>query len=504
VTLLEVDALAGQLGLADTVVDEDSLAATAGRFREQHIVLPTFAELADPSRIDPARTASVDRDAADPRNLWRVHWYNGLDGLPVAVPDHVVLPSTLTGVESPIIVALGDRFPMIAAHKVLAAYACLAPRLVTGQFDPTRHRAIWPSTGNYARGGVAISRIMGCRGVAVLPAGMSRERFDWLDRWVTEPADIVRTPGTESNVKEIYDACRELAADPVNFVLNQFCELGNHLAHYEVTGRALGHVFEASKRALDRPSLRLAAFVSATGSAGTIGAGDRLKEEHGTRIVAVEALECPTMLENGFGEHNIQGIGDKHIPLIHNMMNTDVVCAVSDQATDELDVLANTAEGQAFLVHRKQVPADVVGALQHFGLSSWCNVVAAIKTVKLLDLGPEDAVVTVATDGAAMYPSERAKVLGGRFSSGFGALDASEVFATHLGSASTDHLIDCTDSDRTRIFNLGYYTWVEQQDTPLELFEARRQQGFWSGLRRYLAVWDQLIGELNARVAAGS
>jgi cysteine synthase len=504
VTLLDTEVLAGQLGLADTVVHEDSLAATARRFREQRIVLPTFAELADPSQIDPARTAGVDRDAADPRNLWRVHWYNGLDGRFVAVPDHVVLPSTLTGVESPIIVALGDRFPMIAAHKVLAAYACLAPRLVTGQFDPTRHRAIWPSTGNYARGGVAISRIMACRGVAVLPAGMSQERFDWLDRWVSEPADIVRTPGTESNVKEIYDACRELAADPVNFVLNQFCELGNHLAHYEATGRALGHVFETAVGELDRPSLRLSAFVSATGSAGTIGAGDRLKEEHGTRIVAVEALECPTMLENGFGEHNIQGIGDKHIPLIHNVMNTDVVCAISDQATDELDVLANTAEGQAFLVHRKQVPADVVATLPHFGLSSWCNVLAAIKTVKLLDLGPDDAVVTVATDGAAMYPSERAKVLGGRFSNGFGALDAAEVFATHLASASTDHMIDCTDADRTRIFNLGYYTWVEQQDTPLELFEARRRQDFWAGLRRYLEVWDQLIGELNARVAAGS
>jgi cysteine synthase len=433
-----------------------------------------------------------------------VHWYNGLDGRPVVVPEHVVLPSELTGVDSPIVVVFGDRFPMIAAHKVLAAYACLAPRLVTGQFDPTRHRAIWPSTGNYARGGVAISRIMACRGVAVLPAGMSRERFDWLDRWVADPADIIRTPGTESNVKEIYDACRDLAADPVNFVLNQFCELGNHLAHYEITGRALGHVFDAAARGLGRPSLRLAAFVSATGSAGTIGAGDRLKEERGTRIVAVEALQCPTMLENGFGEHNIQGIGDKHIPLIHNVMNTDVVCAISDQSTDELDVLANTDEGQAYLVHRKKVPADVVATLPHFGLSSWCNVLAAIKTVKLLDLGPEDAVVTVATDGAAMYRSERAKVLGGRFAGGFGALDAAEVFATHLGSASSDHMVDCTDADRTRIFNLGYYTWVEQQDTPLELFEARRQQDFWAGLRRYLAVWDELIGELNARVAAGS
>ena len=102
---------------------------------------------------------------------------------------------------------------MIGAHKVLAAYACLVPRLVTGQFDPAQDRAVWPSTGNYCRGGVAISRILGCRGVAVLPAGMSQERFDWLERWVADPADIIRTPGTESNVKEIYDKCAELARD---------------------------------------------------------------------------------------------------------------------------------------------------------------------------------------------------------------------------------------------------------------------------------------------------
>ena len=502
------DALVNQLGLTDAVVDAESRRRSVTRFREQGIVLPTFAQLTDPATLDADLTAGVDKDAADPRNLFRVHWYNDLAGGTVAVPDHVVLPSELTGVDSPIIVVFGDRFPMITAHKVLAAYACLAPRVITGQFDPTRHRAIWPSTGNYARGGVAISRIMGCRGVAVLPAGMSQERFDWLDRWVAEPADVMRTPGTESNVKEIYDACHELAQDPSNFVLNQFAELGNHLAHYEVTGRALADVFEHVRAARAEGEaggeLRLAAFTSATGSAGTIAAGDRLKEEHGTRIVAVEALECPTMLENGFGEHNIQGIGDKHIPLIHNVMNTDVVCAVSDRATDELDVLFNTPEGRGFLARRKGVPDDVVASLGHFGFSSIANVLAAIKTVKLLGLGPDDAVITVATDGAAMYPSERAKTTARRFGGSFGALDAAETFAEHLGSASTDHMIDTTERDRTRIFNLGYYTWVEQQGTPLEVFEARRSQSFWIGLRRYLPVWDELIADFNGEVAAGA
>ena len=333
------DALASQLGLADTIVDEGSLAESIRKCAANNVVLPTFAQLANPTLIPLDIAAGADKNAPDSRNLFRVHWFNDMAGNRVSVPDHVVLPKSLTGVDSPIVVMFGDRFPMITAHKVLAAYSCLAPRVITGQFNPSTQRAVWPSTGNYARGGVAISKIMGARGVAVLPAGMSQERFDWLDRWTSDPSDIIRTPGTESNVKEIYDACNEMQKDSKNFIFNQFCEFGNYLGHYEVTGSALATVYEHVAKGLNRPNLRLAAFTSATGSAGPIGAGDHLKDKYGTKIVAVEALECPTMLENGFGEHNIQGIGDKHIPLIHNVMNTDVVAAVSDRATDELDVL---------------------------------------------------------------------------------------------------------------------------------------------------------------------
>ncbi len=496
-------ALENQFGLADRVIDGDSLANSVERFRAQGITLPTFAQLADPSTVDPAIVGDASKDGPDARNLWRVHWYNDVHGNRVSVPDHVVLPSSLTGVASPIIVAFGDRFPMITAHKVLAAYACLAPRIVTGQFDPTRHRAIWPSTGNYARGGIAISRIMASRGVAILPAGMSQERFDWLDQWCENPKDdVIRTVGTESNVKEIYDACNELAKDPGNFVLNQFCEFGNHLGHYEVTGRALAHVFETAKAASGRP-LRLAAFTSATGSAGTIAAGDRLKDLYGTKIVAVEALECPTMLENGFGEHNIQGIGDKHIPLIHNVMNTDVVVAVSDRATDQLYAMFNSDDGLGYLSDRRGVPQQILQTLQHFGLSAICNVLAAISTAKALDLGPDDAIVTVATDGAALYPSEYSKITARDFGGGFTNLDAAQAWGEHLANVTTAHTLELTERERNRIFNLGYYTWVEQQGTPFELFEARREQSFWRDLRRFVPVWDEMIDDFNARVAAG-
>ena len=479
---------------------------TIRRFRDAGVVLPTFAQLADPDTIPAAARAglaAVDPDAPDARNLFRVHWHNAADRRgTVPVPEHLALPRELTGVDARIVIALGDRFPMIAAHKVLAAYACLVPRLVTGELDPTTQRAVWPSTGNYCRGGVAISRILGCRGVAVLPEGMSRERFAWLERWVADPADIIRTPGTESNVKEIYDACAVLARDPENVILNQFSEYGNHLVHYLVTGRALERVFEAL--AADTPGLRLTAFVSATGSAGTIGAGDWLKDRHGTKIVAVEALECPTMLRNGFGEHNIQGIGDKHIPLIHNVMNTDLVVDISDRATDRLLVLFNSDAGRAYLADRRGVPPALLDALPSLGISSICNVLAAIKTARQLDLGPDDVVVTVATDGAAMYLTERDKVLGRDFPGGFDEAAAAATFGELVLGAGTDDLLELTPAERERVFNLGYYTWVEQQGVSIDDFVARRDQAFWRGLRDNLPAWDAAIAEMNARAGVAA
>jgi cysteine synthase len=489
------------LGLDRHVVDRDVYGGAVDRFREAGILLPTFAQLAAPASM-PTRIrqslAGVKPDEADPLNLFRAHWYNdgGRTGQ-AAVPVHVVLPAELTGVEARIVVALGDMFPLTRTHKVLAAYGCLAPRIVTGQFDPTRNRAVWPSTGNYCRGGVAISRLMGCRGVAVLPEGMSRERFAWLEDWVADPGDIIRTPGTESNVKEIYDKCAELSADPANVVFNQFAEFGNHLVHYLCTGRALSAVFDSMARS--EPGLRLRGFVSASGSAGTLGAGDYLKERYRSKTVAVEALECPTMLANGFGEHNIQGIGDKHIPLIHNVMNTDMVIGISDRATDQLSVLFASAEGIEYLRGRRRVPASVLHALPAFGLSSICNILAAVKTAKYLRLGRDDVVITVATDGAAMYGSERERILARDFPEGFRLVDAAEVFGRRMLAADSDNLLETTLADRDRIFNLGYFTWVEQQGVSLPDFESRRDQQFWMALRDLLPAWDAMIEEFNQR-----
>jgi cysteine synthase len=482
------------------VEDAATRARAVALARDRGVRLPTFAEIAEPARAPAAvraALAGVDPDAPHAANLYRVHWFNALDRRGAsAVPVHVEIPGALSGVPARIVVALGAVFPMIGAHKVLAAYACLAPRLVSGRFDPTRRRAVWPSTGNYCRGGVAISRILGCRGVAVLPAGMSAERFEWLGRWVASPEDVVRTPGTESNVKEIYDRCRELARDPANEIVNQFSEFGNYLGHWRCTGPALERVFEAL--AAGRPGARLAGFVAASGSSGTLGAGDYLKAKHGARIAAVEAVECPTLLNNGYGEHNIQGIGDKHVPLIHNVMNGDVVIGVSDRATDGLNALFNTDAGRAYLARRTGVSAELLGMMRWFGLSSLCNLVAAIKLARHDRLGPDDVVLTVATDGAALYRSELDRYLerngdGGTLTEAL----AAEVYGRHLAGADTEHVLEATPRERARIFNLSYFTWVEQQGIALEDFERRKAQTFWRGLHDLVPQWDDMIAAFN-------
>lgn len=495
-----------RLGLGRELVDRDVYERTVRHFTASRIALPRFSELADPATIPAAmaeRALAADPDAPDPANLFRVHWHVASDRRSFAdVPDHLVLGPELTGVEAPIAALVGRNFPMIRAHKVLAAYACLVPRLVTGAFDPGAQRAVWPSTGNYCRGGVAISRILGCRGVAVLPEGMSAERFAWLERWVADPADVIRTPGTESNVKEIYDRCKELARDPRHVVFNQFCEFGNHLAHWACTGRALERVYDALAR--ERPRLRPRVFVAATGSAGTLGAGDWLKERLGTAIAAVEAAECPTMLENGFGEHNIQGIGDKHVPLIHNVMHTDYVIGVSDRDSDRLALLLHEAVGRDYLAHRRGVDDATLARLDALGLSAIANVVASIKLARYLRLGPDDLVLTVATDGAEMYGSERARIAAREFPGGFDRLGAAEVFGEHLAGARPDLVRELTLPERRRIFNLGYFTWVEQQGVRLEDFTRRADQSFWRGLRGLLDDWDARIDEFNARTGARS
>ena len=489
--------------LPEEIQDRSTYDRAVSHLREAGIRLPLLSELTNaPQALNDVyeKLNQVHADDPDPRNLYRVHWFNdrARTGL-TDTPEFVRLPKALTGVDAQIVVALGDRFPMIGAHKVLAAYGCLVPRLVSGAFDPGHHRAVWPSTGNYCRGGIAISRILGCHGVAVLPEGMSRERFSWLEKWVSDPQDIVRTPGTESNVKEIYDKCEQLSRDPQNIIVNQFSEFSNYLVHRSVTGNALDRIFQSVSTSL--PNARLAGFIAATGSAGTLGAGDHLKSRYGTRIVAVEPVECPTLLYNGFGEHNIQGVGDKHVPLIHNVMNTDFVVGVSDYDSDGINALFNTPAGRNYLHRRKGISAEILDALTSLGFSGIANVLAAIKLAKYLSLGPEDVLITVATDGSALYQTELQKWLSLEAPEGVDETLSAELYGTHLKNVRVDHLLELTEIDRNRIFNLGYYTWVEQQGINIQDFERRRHQTFWNQLERLIPTWDAMIEAFNQETA---
>ncbi len=348
---------------------------------------------------------------------------------------------------------------------------------------------------------MSISRILGCRGVAVLPAGMSRERFEWLEQWVTHPDDIVRTPGTESNVKEIYDKCAELERDPQNVILNQFSAFSNYMIHYTCTGAACEHVFtrlQGQRQVVgSRPSSRPPARPA------RIAAGDYLKKRHGTQIAAVEALECPTMLKNGYGEHNIQGIGDKHIPLIHNVMNTDVVIGVSDRVTDQLNLLFGSEVGRNYL---RTAASSMRRWLHHSPMSAF----PVSPTSSRRSSSRSSCTTGRTTSSSRSRPTARrsttasATAIVKSISAAFDEVNAGEVFGSCLTSIATDNVIELTDQSRRQIFNLGYYTWVEQQGVSVEDFERRRHQSFWDGIAAQPSGVGPLIEEFNAEVAGSN
>lgn len=478
-------------------MNENIVLNTSKHFKNKGIILPKISELSNPLSINKniqKKLKLINKNAPDPINLFRVHWHNNKDHSNFGeTPEYVVLPSEFTGVDAKIIVNIGRLFPLITAHKVLAAYGCLLPRLLSGEFDIARHRAVWPSTGNYCRGGVAISKILGCKSAAILPEGMSKERFRWLEGWVSSPEDIIKTPGTESNVKEIYDACNELAKDSNNIIINQFSEYHNYAIHRAVTGPSFEKSFLKVK---GDSKLKARFYVSASGSSGTLGAGDYLKDKFNTLIAVAEAAECPTLLNNGYGEHNIQGIGDKHVPLIHNVMNTDFVVDISDQATNNLNMLFNTEIGQQYLSKNKGLDSIFVKRLPEFGLSSIANILASIKLAKYMKLSEEDAIITVATDGADLYLTELEKTKK-EFVGSYDATKCAEIYGQYLKGTTTDYMLELNQKDKERIFDLGYYTWVEQQGVDINHFEARRNQNFWEQHLKNMLDLDEEIDKFN-------
>jgi cysteine synthase len=479
-------------------MNREARARNVARCREKGIVLPTFAEMKDPGKA-PERVkkalAKVGLWDLDPLNLFRITWRNqpvekgGLFG----GVNVLEFPPALTGVPARIIALVGKWFPT-GAHKVGATYGCLAPALVTGGFDATRQKAAWPSTGNYCRGGAFNSALLAVKSIAILPEGMSRERFEWLSKIAGE---VIQTPGSESNVKEIFDKCHELSRDRGDdiAIFNQFEEFGNYLWHYEVTGDAI--VRALADQAGPRAEIR--GYVSSTGSAGTIAAGDFLKERFpGVKIAAAEALQCPTLLCNGFGAHRIEGIGDKHVPWIHNVRNTDAVAAIDDEDCINLLRLFNEPAGQEYLA-AIGVPAGVVSSLPLVGISGMGNLLASIKLARYWELTSRDVVVTILTDSMELYGS-RVREL--REQKGnFGKEQAVRAHAVSLAGQRVDNFLELSHVDRKRIHNLKYYTWVEQQGKAVEELNAQWYDGeYWARIRGLTPRIDQLIGEFNRDV----
>ncbi len=479
-----------------TIEDPGKLENAVQRAREQNVIIPTFKQMIDPGLIPEIivnKLGDVGLWDLNPLNLFRINWHNEPEdsGGKFAGVNYLVLPRELTGIDARIVILLGKWFPT-GAHKVGAAYACLVPRLVTGQFDPSTQKAVWPSTGNYCRGGAYDSTLLACDSIAILPEGMSKERFDWL---AGVAGETIKTPGSESNVKEIFDKCWELRNSGQDLsIFNQFDEFGNYLWHYEVTSRAMMEALSATME----PGDRFRAMVSNTGSAGTIACGDYMKEQFPlSKVVASEALQCPTLLNNGFGAHRIEGIGDKHVPWIHNVKNTDVVTAIDDCGPMGLIRLFNEPAGKEYLVEQG-VAVDLVENLHLLGISSIANVLAAIKTAKYYEMDSKDVMITMATDSMEMYQSRLAELTEeeGEFTN----IDAATTFHRHMLGESTDNMVELSYVDRKRIHNLKYFTWVEQQGKSFEEIEAQWYDAdYWSIIPQSTEKIDSLIDAFNER-----
>ena len=474
------------------------IAKNVARCREKGITLPTFAEMKNPDLIPQSvkdKLKDVGLWDVNPLNLYRINWHNEPveKGGQYGDVNFIEIPRKITGTKARIYALAGKFFPC-GVHKVGATYACLAPALVSGNFDAVEQQAVWPSTGNYCRGGAYNSALLGCKSIAILPEDMSQERFNWLK---TVAGEIIATPGCESNVKEIFDKCHELDEERGKHIVifNQFEQFENYLWHYEVTGSAILEVI--NKLGIKAENVR--GYASSTGSGGTLAAGDHLKDVYpNIKIAAGEALQCPTLLRNGFGAHRIEGIGDKHVPWIHNVKNTDMICSIDDQDCMDIYRLFNESEGQEYLRSIGVEEKDIAN-LALFGISGIGNMLSAIKMAKYYEMDEDDVVFTILTDSSVMYTS-RLKELEeqqGKFT----LMEAARVHAASLMHQTMENALELTYYERLRVHNLKYYTWVEQQGKTYD--ELNRQwydRSYWKDIPKMTETIDEMIREFNQMI----
>ncbi len=454
----------------------------------QAILGPTFEEMLHPAKIEPATRAKAVKalkdDPLNPINLYNITWRGADNQI-----KYEVLPKELTGVEAPIVVLYGRDFPT-GAHKVGAAYSVLAEKILFGEVDVAKNTVVWPSTGNYGIGGAWVGGRVGAKSIVVLPQGMSKERFEMIESF---GAQVIKTVGSESNVKEIYDKTWELKQDPNTRILNQFEVMGNYRFHYHVTGNTIVELAEVLKKQGVGDG-HIAAYCSAMGSAGTIAAGDRIKQvwpEH--KIVGLEPTQCPTLYNNGYGSHDIQGIGDKHVTWIHNVMNMDAIMCLDDIECKKGLQLLVEEPGMELLTHIGVPEAKVKQLASIFGISGVCNVLGAIKTARFYDFGPRDVITTICTDTITRYYSVMDEM-----TETYGKMDtlaAGARLESIFYGAKTDWIHEGTTDMRKQWHNLKYYTWVEQQGKSVEELNAQKSQEWW-------IKHQEMVPELDKRIAA--
>jgi len=483
--------------MIDLTVNKSMRDRNAAYCKEKGIKFPTLAMMKNPDLIPQDIKDKLKNTGLwdiDPVNLFRITWKNEPkeSGGQYGKVNHIVLPPELTGTKAKIILLTGKWFPT-GAHKVGATFGCLAPRLITGQFDPQSTKAVWPSTGNYCRGGAYISTLLACQAIAILPEEMSQERFEWLQKVAGE---VIATPGCESNVKEIFDKCWELRNSGQDLrIFNQFDEMGNPLWHYNVTGSAVEEVLGYYMKEGDK----FAGYVSSSGSGGTMAAGYYLKTKFPhSKIVAAEALQCPTLLQNGFGGHRIEGIGDKHVPWVHDCKDTDFIAAVDDEHAMRLIRLFNEPEGKEVLKASGIAP-ELIEQLDLLGISGIANALAAIKFAKYSELTENDYVVTIATDSMQLYGSRVQELADER-----GAYNAGQAERDMelLQSETYDNLKEMTYYEKKAVHNLKYFTWIEQQGRELAELNAQwyDHDNYWNSTMTQADKIDEMITEFNDQI----
>lgn len=278
-------------------------------------------------------------------------------------------------------------------------------------------------------------------------------------------------------------------------IFNQFDEFGNYLWHYDLTGHAMEEVLHK----IIGPKDEYRGLVSATGSAGTIGSGDYMKQKFpGSKVAASEALQCPTLLQNGFGSHRIEGIGDKHVPWIHDVKNTDIIMAIDDNAVVNLARLFNEPIGRTYLAGRG-IPKDIINNLDLMGFSGISNVLSAIKMAKYYEMDDHDIILTLLTDSMELYTSRLREMRQelGEYSENQAAAD----FARYLLGVTTDNMIELAYTERKRVHNLKYYTWIEQQGKTYSEIQAQwYDPEYWTEIQSQVVEIDELIISFNSDV----